>query len=125
MGDFGYNRLIMDDVEQASPYGTRSPADRRPVGTRPARRCVAVSLLVLALAAPELWAGRAHPPKTPAMWAAAPVVAVPIAADPQVACPTESLGDCDFRQRFLIANEVVFHRNHWVAISLFGGLYGP
>lgn len=89
------------------------------------RRCVAVSILALALAAQGLSPGQIHVRKSAAAWVAAPVVAVPIASDPQVASPTESLGNCDFAQRFLIANEVLFHRATLVAISLLGGLYGP
>ena|GEM_PF-4335813 len=89
------------------------------------RRCAAVSILALALAAQGLCAGQIHVRKSAASWVAAPVVALPIAADPQVASPTESLGDCDFGQRLLIANEVVYHRSHIIAISLLGGLYGP
>lgn len=90
------------------------------------RWCVALSLLAVMLATQELSAARhANVPTSTAAWVAAPVVAVAIAVDPQIVRPTESLGDCDFEQRMLIANEVIFHRAHLVAISLLGGLYGP
>ena len=92
--------------------------------TEPWQHCAAVSILVLAFAAQELPWRSTHLRASAAAWAA-PVVAVPIAAKPQVAHPTKSLGDCDFRQRFLIANEVSLKRCHLVAISLLGGLYGP
>lgn len=115
----------MEDVAHASRLGEPTTAGLRTVSDRPARHCVVVSVLVLALAAPQLWAARSGAAKSGAMWVAAPVVAAPLAADPQVARPTESLGDCDFLQRFLIANEIVIHSNQRVAISRLGGLYGP
>jgi hypothetical protein len=91
----------------------------------PWRRGAVVSVLIVALAAQEWSAGHAHVRTSAAAWAAAPVAVVPLAVDPQVACPTKALGDCDLVQRFLIANEVVSHRSHILIISRFGGLYGP
>ena len=85
-----------------------------------------VSLLALAFTAQELSAACcAHLVTSEAAWAAAPVVAVVIAADPQVARPTELPGDCDFVQRSLVTNEVLFRRCRVLAVSLLGGLYGP
>ena len=87
---------------------------------------MAVSLLTLTFVAQEVSASRhARVVTSEAAWAAAPLAVVAIAANPQVACPTELLGACDFVQRLLIANEAVYHHSHMVAISLFGGLYGP
>ena len=98
---------------------------RRP-GTEPWRRCMVVSLLTLTFVAPEVSASRhAHVVTSEAAWMGAPVVVLTISADPQVVCPTELPGDCDFVQRLLVANEAVYQHSHLVAISLFGGLYGP
>jgi len=115
----------MDLVKRQSEP-SRQPAGGRGDGVpKPARHGAAVVLMMLALAAQELSARHANFVTCEAAWAAAPVVAVAIAADPHVARPTELPGDCDFMQRFFITNEVTFHRGHVLAISLLGGLHGP
>jgi hypothetical protein len=83
-----------------------------------------LSLLVVALVAREVSAAHAHAVTSDVTWVGAPVAMVPLAVDPQVACPTESLGDCDLGERFLVANEVVYQRTIVLTLSLFGGLYG-
>ncbi|MCP4593600.1 MAG: hypothetical protein GY842_22925 [bacterium] len=106
---------------EASPLGT----GRRRSNAGALRRCAVVSMLTLSLAGHELRAGHAQFRISDASWVAVPVVAIPIATAPHVSRPTESLGSCDFVQRFLITNVVAVHRGELVALSLFGGLHGP